>query len=154
MAVVTFKDTKRTTQQVQQNQIFNGFSTIGREFKDPKLYDIELVKQDLLNNFNIRKGEKLENPNFGTNLWNYLFDPLDADTKDAVIREVEAVINYDPRVALDQLEVFEAENGLQVKITVLYIGYAIGETLNLLFDSEQGLLQGPGQVFTSSQANY
>ena len=135
MAVVTFKDIKRTTQQVQQNHI-------------------ELVKQDLLNNFNIRKGEKLENPNFGTNLWNYLFDPLDADTKDAVIREVEAVINYDPRVALDQLEVFEAENGLQVKITVLYIGYAIGETLNLLFDSEQGLLQGPGQVFNSSQANY
>ena len=72
MAVVTFKDAKRTTQQVQQNQIFNGFSTIGREFKDPKLYDIELVKQDLLNHFNIRKGEKLENPNFGTNLWNYL----------------------------------------------------------------------------------
>ena len=83
-----------------------------------------------------------------------LIYPLDADTKDAVIREVEAVINYDPRVALDQLEVFEAENGLQVKITVLYIGYAIGETLNLLFDSEQGLLQGPGQVFNSSQANY
>jgi len=154
MAVVTYKDQKRTKRTSQSSQVFKGFSTQGREFLDPKLYDVELVKQDLLNHFNIRKGEKLENPDFGTNIWLYLFDPLDDDTKNAVIRDVEEVINYDPRVTLDQIEVQEAEQGLSVKMTVLYIGYAIGETINLLFDSEQGLLQGPGQFFNSSTANY
>jgi len=154
MAVVTYKDQKRTKRTSQSSQVFKGFSTQGREFLDRKLYDVELVKQDLLNHFNIRKGEKLENPDFGTNIWLYLFDPLDDDTKNAVIRDVEEVINYDPRVTLDQIEVQEAEQGLSVKMTVLYIGYAIGETINLLFDSEQGLLQGPGQFFNSSTANY
>jgi len=154
MAVVNFSDSKSTKQTSVNTQIFKGFSTQGREFKDPKLYDVELVKQDLLNHFNIRKGEKLENPDFGTNIWLYVFDPLDEETKNLVIEDVESVINYDPRVTLDQIEVQESDHGLSVKMTVLYIGYAIGETINLLFDQNQGLLQGPGQVFTSSSSSY
>ena len=54
MAVVSYKDNKRTTKTTQASQVFKGFSTQGREFLDSKLYDIELVKQDLLNHFNIR----------------------------------------------------------------------------------------------------
>ena len=154
MAIVNFKDQKTTTRTSQQTQLFKGFSTQGREFQDAKLYDVELVKQDLLNHFNIRKGEKLENPDFGTNIWLYLFDPLDDDTKNAVISEVETVVNYDPRVTLDQIEVVDYENGLQVKMTVLYIGYAIRETINLLFDDNQGLLQGPGQISSASTSSY
>ena len=154
MAIVNFKDQKRTTRTSQQTQLFKGFSTQGREFQDAKLYDVELVKQDLLNHFNIRKGEKLENPDFGTNIWLYLFDPLDDDTKNAVISEVESVVNYDPRVTLDQIEVQEYEQGLQVKMTVLYIGYAIRETINLLFDGEQGLLQGPNQISSATTTSY
>ena len=154
MAVVNFSDSKSTKQTSVNTQIFKGFSTQGREFKDPKLYDVELVKQDLLNHFNIRKGEKLENPDFGTNIWLYVFDPLDEETKNLVIEDVESVINYDPRVTLDQIEVQESDHGLSVKMTVLYIGYALGETINLLFDQNQGLLQGPGQVFTSSSSTY
>lgn len=154
MAIVNFKDQKTTTRTSQQTQLFKGFSTQGREFQDAKLYDVELVKQDLLNHFNIRKGEKLENPDFGTNIWLYLFDPLDDDTKNAVISEVESVVNYDPRVTLDQIEVQEFEQGLQVKMTVLYIGYAIRETINLLFDGEQGLLQGPSQISSATTTSY
>ena len=39
-----------------------------------KLYDIDLVKQDLINHFYIRKGEKLENPDFGTVIWYVFFE--------------------------------------------------------------------------------
>ena len=154
MAVVNFSDSKNTKQTSVNSQIFKGVSTQGREFKDPKLYDVELVKQDLLNHFNIRKGEKLENPDFGTNIWLYVFDPLDEETKNLVIEDVETVVNYDPRVTLDQIEVQESDHGLSVKMTVLYIGYAIGETINLLFDQNQGLLVGPGQVFNSQTSTY
>lgn len=149
MAVVTYRNQKTSPKKTSNSQVYSGFSTQGREFKTPKLYDIELVKQDLLNHFNIRKGEKLENPDFGTNIWLYVFDPLDADTKNLIIKEVEDVVNYDPRVALDQIEVLESEHGIQVRMTVLYIGYGLGETLDLLFDSQQGLLQGPTKVFSN-----
>ena len=78
-----------------------------------------------------------------------VFDPLDGETKGLIIQEVEQVVNYDPRVALDQIEVLESEHGIQVRMTVLYIGYGLGESINLLFDNQQGLLQGPTQIFSN-----
>jgi phage baseplate assembly protein W len=54
---------------------YRGLSTLGQN-KKFRLTDIELVKRDLLNHFQIRKGEKLMNPNFGSIIWNMLFEPL------------------------------------------------------------------------------
>lgn len=147
MAIVTYKSSTGTKTVTESNaQVFKGFSTQQGEFKSAKLYDIELVKQDLFNHFNIRKGEKLENPDFGTNIWQYIFDPLDIDTKNAIIRDIESVVNYDPRVALDQIEVNEYEHGVQVDVLLIYIGYGIKERLNLLFDQNQGLMVGGSTV--------
>ena len=89
MAVKNFNEVDGVNQGLNNTRIFRGHSTVGRTFADSKLYDIELVKQDLLNHFNIIKGEKLENPEFGTNIWLYLFDPLDDELKAAVIEDVE-----------------------------------------------------------------
>lgn len=147
MAIVTYKSSTGTRTVTESNaQVFKGFSTQQGEFKSAKLYDIELVKQDLFNHFNIRKGEKLENPDFGTNIWQYIFDPLDIDTKNAIIRDIESVVNYDPRVALDQIEVNEYEHGVQVDVLLIYIGYGIKERINLLFDQNQGLMVGGSTV--------
>ncbi len=55
--------------------LYNGFSTLNGS-KKFKLTDFELVKQDLQNHFGIRKGEKLMNPEFGTIIWDLLFEPL------------------------------------------------------------------------------
>ena len=151
MATVTYTSRSTVAQDPQRrSQLFKGFSTQGRTFQDPKLYDIELVKQDLFNHFNIRKGEKLENPEFGTNIWQYLFDPLDDQTKNAIVEDVQTVINYDPRVTLDQLEIDEYEHGIQITLSVLYIGYGLGETFNLLFDQNEGLLTKGSTLFPSS----
>tara|TARA_S200000501_G_scaffold369092_1_gene407957 strand:+ start:77 stop:529 length:453 start_codon:yes stop_codon:yes gene_type:complete len=150
MAVKNFNEVNSTTQGVSNTRIFRGHSSVGRDFADTKLYDIELVKQDLLNHFNMLKGEKLENPDFGTNIWLYLMDPLDDETRNAVIEEVEAIINYDPRVEMDSIEVNDYEQGLQVKVSILYTGYGLGESMDLLFDSQQGLLAGPSQVYSAA----
>jgi phage baseplate assembly protein W len=54
---------------------YRGFSTIGQT-KKYRLTDLELIKRDLLNHFAIRKGEKLMDPNFGSIIWNMIFEPL------------------------------------------------------------------------------
>ena len=54
---------------------YKGFSTIGQTGKF-RLTDFDLVKQDIINNFQIRKGEKLMNPDFGTIIWNIIHEPL------------------------------------------------------------------------------
>jgi phage baseplate assembly protein W len=148
MATVTYTSKSTVDQDVQtQKQIFKGFSTQQGEFNDSKLYDIELVKQDIFNHFNIRKGEKLENPEFGTNIWQYIFDPLDDQTRQAILDDAQNVVAYDPRVVLDQLELDEYEHGIQVTLSVLYVGYGVGERFNLLFDQNEGLLSSGSNIF-------
>ena len=130
-----------------RTQLFKGFSTQGNNFKDTKLYDFELVKQDLFNHFNIRKGEKLENPEFGTNIWQYIFDPLDDQLREAIVQDVQNVINYDPRVILDSLQIDDYEHGIQVTIGVVYVAYGVAEQMNLLFDQNQGLMTQSSQLY-------
>ena len=51
----------------ENTRIFKGHSTVGRTFADTKIFDIELVKQDLLNHFNISeffRAEKDDEGNF------------------------------------------------------------------------------------------
>jgi len=49
--------------------IFKGFSTVNKVKAPYTLTDMALVKQDLLNEFNTRKGERVMRPNFGSIIW-------------------------------------------------------------------------------------
>ena len=132
MAVIT-NDTK-------SSQIFKGFSTVNGEFSSTKLYDISLVKQDLMNHFNIRKGEKLENPEFGTIIWDVLFEPLTDSLKEAIIKNVTDIINYDPRVSVNNVTIQTFESGIQIECALTYLPYNISESLRLTFDESAGLI--------------
>jgi phage baseplate assembly protein W len=55
---------------------YRGMSTVNPDNVTFSLYDISLIKQDLINHFHIRQGEKLSNPEFGTIIWDALFEPL------------------------------------------------------------------------------
>ena len=54
---------------------FKGFSSRA-ENQNFKVYDFECVKQDLINRLSVRKGERVENPDFGTIIYDVLFEPL------------------------------------------------------------------------------
>jgi hypothetical protein len=48
------------------------------------------------------------------------------------------------------VEVNQYEHGLSVRVSVIYTGYGIGETMDMLFDEQQGLLTGPAQVYSAA----
>jgi len=85
------------------------------------------------------------------------FDTTNPEVSRALVKfsqtEIEDVVLYDPRVQLDQVEVNEFEHGIQVKISLLYIGYGIGESIDLLFDNQQGLLTGPSSFYPANTTN-
>lgn len=112
---------------------YKGFSTYNR-YKKFRLTDFELAKQDLFNHFHIRKGEKLMNPDFGTIIWSVLFEPFTEDIKAAIVSDIRAVVNYDPRVSVDQVEVTQFEYGIQVGIVLTYIPTDQTELMKLRFD--------------------
>jgi phage baseplate assembly protein W len=115
--------------------IYRGFSTIGQS-KKFRATDAALIKQDLVNHFNIRKGEKLMNPAFGTIIWSMLFEPLTNDTKEAIVTDITQIINYDPRVNVNNVQVNEMEHGLQVIVDLTYINNNQSDALLLNFNNQ------------------
>lgn len=118
---------------------YRGISTIGAR-KNFNLYDINIIKQDIINHFHIRQGEKLENPKFGTIIWDVLFEPLTDALKEAIIYNVTEIVNYDPRVSVDSITVDTYESGIQIECRITYLTYSISESMRLKFDQSAGLI--------------
>lgn len=114
--------------------IYRGFSTQSK-LKKFKLVDADLIKQDLINHFNIRKGEKLMNPNFGTVIWGMLFEPLTNDVKNQIVKDITDIINYDPRVNVNNVEVTQYEHGLQVLVDLTYVNSNQSDILFMNFNA-------------------
>ena len=128
------------TQVAPKSKTYKGFSTVSPSAESFALYDLFLIKQDLLNHFHIRLGEKLENPEFGTIIWDVLFDPLTDELKEMITKNVETIVNYDPRIRADQIIVTAYEKGIQIECVLIYFPYNIQEFIQFRFDQENGLI--------------
>jgi phage baseplate assembly protein W len=120
--------------------MYRGLSTVNPNSKEFKIYDLGLIKQDLINHFHIRKGEKLENPNFGTIIWDVLYDPLTEVLKNEIVKDVTEVINYDPRVTVNKVSVDTYEYGIQISCELTYLTYNISEQLVFKFNRENQII--------------
>lgn len=121
------------------NNMYRGFSTVNRSRKF-RLTDFELVKQDLINHFHIRKGEKLQNPNFGTIIWNVLHEPLTSELKGVITTDVKTIAKSDPRVSVDSIVITEYDRGLQIELELRYLQTNQINVMNLQFDNQTNTL--------------
>jgi phage baseplate assembly protein W len=113
--------------------MYKGFSSIttGKKFS---LTDFELVKRDLQNHFYIRKGEKLMNPNFGTIIWDMLFEPLTQETKNLIVQDIKKIVANDPRISAKNVIVTQYDRGIQIELELIYISTGKVDTLELQFE--------------------
>jgi len=112
---------------------YKGFNTIDQQ-KKFKLVDVDLVKRDLLNHFAIRKGEKLMNPNFGSMIWNMLYEPMTTEVQNAIIADVKRVVSYDPRLRVDNIIIDTFDQGIQLQIDLTFLPQNLSDRLVLQFD--------------------
>jgi phage baseplate assembly protein W len=118
---------------------YKGFSTINSASENFALYDFELIKQDLMNYFHIRKGERLMNPNWGTIIWDSLFEPMTETLKEQIVADVNDIINSDPRLVAKHVVVTTYESGIQIECTLTYLPYNITQSMQLKFDQDNGI---------------
>lgn len=121
-------------------QAYKGFSTVNTSSQGFVLYDLELIKQDLLNHFHTRRGERLMNPEFGTIIWDMLFEPMTEELKESIVNNVNEIINYDPRLVAQNVIVTTYESGIQIECILKYLPYNIQQSMQLRFDQSAGLL--------------
>ena len=118
---------------------YRSISTVNPVNDGYRLYDLAVIKQDIINHFHIRQGEKLMNPAFGTIIWDALFEPFTDDLKQAIAENVTTIVNYDPRVQAEDIRVTSYESGIQIEMELTYLPYNISEKLRLDFDEKAGL---------------
>ena len=102
------------------------------------LKDVDLVKQDLLNQIFTPKGSRVMQPSFGTSIPDLLFEPLDADSMSIFETELTRVINSDPRVNLLNMSINPDydTNTLSASIMLQYVelNLVAGFELNIQFE--------------------
>ena len=129
--------------------LYKGFSTKSFNYTSPttivgtqdndfgpfNLADKNLIIMDLINHFNIRKGEKLMQPNFGSSIWSMMFEPLNEETKNIIVDDVKTVVGYDPRTRVNNVIVTQFDHGVQLDIELEYLPSNQSDTLSLMFDN-------------------
>jgi phage baseplate assembly protein W len=118
---------------------YKGFSSKENK-RNFKLYDFDLVRQNLINHFHIRKGEKLENPEFGTIIWDAIFEPFTTEIREQIAKDVEKIINYDKRIRVESITIDSTSFGIQLSATLIYVPTNQQETLRLDFDKKNNIV--------------
>ena len=115
--------------------IYKGFESpqVGRT---EVLYDVELVKRDLLNHFNTRKGERAMDAQYGFVGWDLLFELDIYSNKNLLEADARRIVAGDPRVSLQYVEVLSTDRGFRVNLFLYYVELDTEETLFIQFDRE------------------
>jgi len=122
--------------------LYKGFSTKNVGINHTvRLTDADLIKQDLINHFNIRKGEKLMNPDYGTIIWDSIFEPFTEQLKNQIIDDVTKIAKSDPRLVVESIMVDSYDNGLILELRLVYANTNEVENLRLVFDKTASTLR-------------
>lgn len=124
--------------QIQQTRItkkpfFVGFNTVDNTRPPYSLTNIDLVKRDILNHFATPKGARVMLPEFGTRIYEMLFDPFDEYTKNAIIDDAILVVQSDPRVELVNIDVYQEDQTLNIIIVLLFVPEAVTDSMFVTF---------------------
>lgn len=80
------------------------FDSISKKFKIEKNVDVLAVKNSIKNIFNWIKGERVLDPNFGTDISKILYDPINSYSSEKIIAEIQmAISEYEPRAEIDKI---------------------------------------------------
>lgn len=137
---LTIKPTATTMNYgIKTTHIYKGFSS-NKPAQNFKTYDIECIRQDIINHFSTRKGERVMNPTYGTIIWDAIFEPLTEDLRNALSDDIRKIIQSDPRVIAEDVKVDEYQSGILLEVTLRYRTDNLTSVLKLTFDKELGLI--------------
>jgi hypothetical protein len=121
-------------------QFYKGYSSLTPANASVKLFDLDLIKQDIVNTFNTRRGERVMNPTFGTIIWDILMEPMTPAIREALNNDIKHICNSDPRAIPIAINLTEYPTGFIVEITMKLKGTDQSSAMKLTFDQNVGLI--------------
>lgn len=84
------------------------------------------------------------NPDFGTIIWDMLYEPYTDTLRDAIEDDIKRIVNYDPRIAVDKITVTEFTDGLFIELDLRYVLTNQLTRLTMQFDRDAQTLNTGG----------
>jgi phage baseplate assembly protein W len=103
----------------------------GKKFK---LVDEQLVIQDFLNALNIPLGQKVGQPQYGTTLWSFVFEPNTFDTQQKLETEIRRIASLDPRLQLNTVSAYPQNQGILIEIQAAVVPFNNASLLSIFFN--------------------
>lgn len=116
--------------------LFKGFSTADKIRAPYTLVNEDLVKQDLMNQFYTRKGERVMRPEYGTIIYDLLMEPNIPEVEEIVKEDIERIIDSDPRVTLSDINILVGDHSIRAEVKVDFVMLDSTETLYLDYVSQ------------------
>ena len=82
--------------------------------------DASAIKQAIVNLLLTNKGERVMQPDYGSDIRSFLFEPLDFGTAVQIKNSIKYCLNtFEPRIAVNMIEVLPSyeDNGFSVELT-------------------------------------
>jgi len=105
------------------------------------LTDQNLVVRDLINALSIKQGDKVGQPLYGTNLWNFLFEPNTEETVAEMETEIRRVVALDSRIILNNVSISPQENGVLFELEVAFNPFNQPMNLGFSMDKASGVVK-------------
>jgi phage baseplate assembly protein W len=105
---------------------------VGKKFR---LVDEQLVLQDFLNALNISQGQKVGQPEYGTTLWSFVFEPDTIDVQTKLQEEITRLVSLDPRMTLNTVSAYPQENGILIEMEIAVLPFNNPSVVNIFFDN-------------------
>lgn len=115
---------------------FTGFSTKNKSAINHILTGKDLIIEDLMNHIMTRKGERVMMPNFGSIIHELIFEPLTPEITKIIEEDIMSIIDQEPRLTLDFINVSDTDHTVNVSLTVSIIGEDEAVTLKIDLERE------------------
>jgi phage baseplate assembly protein W len=99
------------------------------------LVDEQLIVQDFINALNIQQGQKVGQPQYGTTIWSFIFEPNTLDTQTKLQNEILRVASQDPRMIVNTINVYPQDNGILIEIEMAITPMNNAFQLSVFFDN-------------------
>lgn len=119
--------------------LFRGYSSVSNR-NIRTLFDVLLVKQDLLNHFNTRKNERVRSCTYGSLIQDMIFELKVDGTAQKLLDEVTRIIKSENRVRIVEIKLNEFEYGITIECLLDFIGLDVQDNFVLQFDKDNGLV--------------
>ena len=101
---------------------WTGFSSIDDNKKTCKLYDIDLIKQDILNQFMCPIGSRWRLPNWGCIAWSMLYEPLNDSNIEDIKNDCIRIVQSDSRLSIIDCNVTsDSKHSIIISLDILYV---------------------------------